>query len=67
MRPIAADLRAEFPGEITTRQPHHVGNTASRGAVPDSLPRDEPDLAGIGVKVGSQGGSRLHWRYPLWD
>jgi len=43
---------------------HHVGNTASRGEVPGGWPASGPDSADIGVKVGSQAGSRLHWPTP---
>src|SRR5580704_17624743 len=56
-----------FPARSRPAKPHHVGNTASRGAVPGCLLSVWPDLAGIDAKVGSQGRSRLRLRHPLRD
>jgi len=59
----AADPAREFSAPSQPVKHHHVGTTASRGEVPPS----GPDSADIGVKVESQGGSRLHWRNLLPD
>jgi hypothetical protein len=63
----AADPAREFSARSQPGKHHHVGNTASRGEVPASWPTSGPDSADIGVKVESQGGSRLHWRNLLPD
>jgi hypothetical protein len=61
----AAALAREFSARSQPAKHHHVGNTASRGEVPVGWPASGPDSADIGVKVESQGRSKLHWRHPL--